>query len=128
MPVDFQASAEQLIASLSIDGYPSIEAAAEAAGMSLRTFQRRLAEVGMTYTGLVSASRLRLAKTWLTESEMPISEIAATLGYSEATNFARVSAPDRYLSSRLSTRNDRSRSIGMGGQLGSEYAKRKRRC
>ena len=88
MPVDFKASAEQLIASLWIDGYPSIEAAAEAAGMSLRTFQRRLAEVGMTYTGLVSASRLRMAKTWLA-SEMPIGEIAATLGYSEATNFAR---------------------------------------
>ena len=29
-----------------------------------------------------------MAKTWLA-SEMPIGEIAATLGYSEATNFAR---------------------------------------
>jgi len=89
MPLDFKASAEQLIASLSIEGYPGIETAAEAAGLSPRTLQRRLAEVGLTYGGLVSASRLRLAKTWLTESEMPVAEIAATLGYSEATNFVR---------------------------------------
>ena len=89
MPLDFKASAEQLIASLSIEGYPGIETAAEAAGLSPRTLQRRLTEVGLTYGGLVSASRLRLAKTWLTESEMPVAEISATLGYSEATNFVR---------------------------------------
>ncbi|MCB1773140.1 MAG: helix-turn-helix domain-containing protein [Gammaproteobacteria bacterium] len=89
MPVDFKTSIEQLISSLSIDGFPSIEVAAEAAGMGSRTLQRRLAELGMTFTGLVSASRLRLAQTWLTESEMPIGEIAATLGYRETTNFIR---------------------------------------
>lgn len=57
--------------------------------MSSRTLQRRLAVVGLSYTGLVSTSRLRLAKYWLTESDMPIAEIATMLGYNEATNFAR---------------------------------------
>lgn len=89
MPADFKASAEHLIQSLLVEGYPGIQTAADAAGMSLRTLQRRLAESGLTYTGLVSASRLRLAKSWLTESAMPIAEIATLLGYNEPTNFAR---------------------------------------
>jgi AraC-like DNA-binding protein len=89
MPADFKTSAEQLIVSLLVDGYPGIETAAEAAGMSSRTLQRRLAEAGATYTGLVAASRFRLARAWLTESDMPVAEIAAVLGYTDASNFAR---------------------------------------
>ena len=89
MPVDLKASVEQLILSLLTDGYPSLETAAVAAGMSPRTLQRRLAGVGLSYAGLVSTVRLRLARSWLTESHMPIAEIAAMLGYNEATNFAR---------------------------------------
>lgn len=89
MPADFENSIEQLVISLLHDGYPSIRNIADASGMSLRTLQRRLAESGLTYTGLVSASRLRLARSWLAETDMPIAEIATLLGYDEPTNFAR---------------------------------------
>jgi AraC-like DNA-binding protein len=89
MPTDFKTSAEELVLGLLGDGYPGIEAAAEAAGMSSRTMQRRLAEAGVTYKGLVSASRLRLARAWLAETDLPVSEIAARLGYNEASNFTR---------------------------------------
>ena len=89
MPVDFETSVEQLVMSLLKDGYPSIKTTADAAGMSVRTLQRRLAESGFSYTGLVSASRLRLARFWLRETDMPIAEIATLLGYDEPTNFAR---------------------------------------
>jgi AraC-like DNA-binding protein len=89
MPADFKTSAEQLIATLLVDGHLGILTTAEAAGMSPRTLQRRLAEAGVSYSGLVAATRLRMAKTWLTKSDLPISEIAATLGYNEASNFAR---------------------------------------
>ena len=89
MPADFAASTEQLVVSLLAGGYPSIHAAAESAGMSSRTLQRRLAEAGMTYSGLVAASRVRLARDWLTESDMPIAEIAVGLGYADVSNFAR---------------------------------------
>jgi AraC-like DNA-binding protein len=89
MPADFQTSIKQLVLSLLNDGYPSIGNIADAAGMSLRTLQRRLAESGLTYTGLVSASRLRLARSWLTETDITIAEISALLGYGEPTNFAR---------------------------------------
>ena len=89
MPMDFRTSAEELIVGLLGDGYPGIQVAAEAAGMSSRTMQRRLAEAGVTYKGLVSSSRLRLAKAWLAESAMPVSEIATRLGYNAAANFTR---------------------------------------
>lgn len=89
MPADFMNSIEQLIVSLVADGYPTIQTAAEAAGMSSRTLQRRLAEAGITYTNLVTVNRIRLARNWLTVSDIPIAEIAATLGYTDASNFAR---------------------------------------
>jgi AraC-like DNA-binding protein len=89
MPTNFRTSVEELILGLLGDGYPGIGATAEAAGMSSRTMQRRLAEAGVTYKELVSASRLRLARAWLAESDLPVHEIAARLGYSEASNFTR---------------------------------------
>lgn len=75
--------------SLLVDGYPSVEVAADAAGMSPRTLQRRLAGAGVTYSDLVAAGRMRLAKTWLTETDMPVASIAAMLAYTEASNFSR---------------------------------------
>ena len=89
MPGDFMASIEQLIVSQISDGYPSIQVVGEAAGMSSRTLQRRLSEAGKTYTGLVTASRMRIAKDWLVFTDMPIAEMAATLGYTDTSNFTR---------------------------------------
>jgi len=89
MPADFKVSIEQLILSLLSDGYPHIETAADLAGMSSRTLQRRLTAAGVTYASLVAASRFRLAREWLTKSDMQIAEIASALGYTAASNFAR---------------------------------------
>ncbi|MCG6966749.1 MAG: helix-turn-helix domain-containing protein [Chromatiaceae bacterium] len=38
---------------------------------------------------MVKQGRMRLATEWLTDSNMPIAEIAAQLGYADAANFAR---------------------------------------
>jgi len=89
MPADFVTSIEQLVVSLLADGYPGVHAAAESANMSSRTLQRRLAEAGVTYTGLVTASRVILARDWLIETDMPIAEIATRLGYMDDSNFTR---------------------------------------
>jgi AraC-like DNA-binding protein len=89
MPVDFRSSVEELIVSLMPDGGPSIRVAAEVAGLSPRTLQRRLAEAGTSYSDLVAVARMRMAKQWLAESSMSINEIAASLGYHKASNFAR---------------------------------------
>jgi AraC-like DNA-binding protein len=89
MPNDFKGSVEQVIVSLMHDECPGIQVAAEVAGLSPRTLQRRLAAAGTSFSDLVSAGRLRAARRWLAESTMPVAEIAARLGYREATNFAR---------------------------------------
>ena len=89
IPADFRSSAERLILSLLSDGYSGIQTAAEAAGMSPRTLQRRLSKAGVTYAEVLTASRLRFAKEWLTTSDMPITEMSSALGYTAASNFAR---------------------------------------
>jgi AraC-like DNA-binding protein len=89
IPTDFRTSAEQLISSLLSEGYPGIQTAAEAAGVSPRTLQRRLADAGVTYAELVAACRCRIAKDWLTRSDLGIAEIAVGLGYTTPSNFTR---------------------------------------
>ena len=106
MPADFVTSIGQLVVSLLADGYPSIHAAAESANMSSRTLQRRLAEGGVTYSGLVTTSRMMLARDWLTNSDMPIAEIAATLGYTDASNFARAFRREIGISPRTIRNNE----------------------
>lgn len=89
MPEGFVDGMEQLIAMLLAEGYPKIDAAAEAAGMNVRTLQRRLRGFGLTYSQMVGAARMRLAAEWLSDSDMPVSEIAILLGYESASNFTR---------------------------------------
>lgn len=89
IPVDFKASLEQLIVALMPDGGPSIRVVAEVAGLTPRTLQRRLADAGMSYSDLLADVRLRMAKQCLAETPMSVTEIAASLGYREASNFAR---------------------------------------
>jgi AraC-like DNA-binding protein len=89
MPSDLVTSVEHMLIALLEYGQPSIDVAAEIAGMSPRTLQRRLAEAGVTYSGLVTSGRMQLARDWLGATDMPVTEIAAALGYTDASNFAR---------------------------------------
>jgi len=57
--------------------------------MSTRTLQRRLANVGVSYSDIVKRTRERLATQWLADTAIPVSEIAASLGYRDPTNFTR---------------------------------------
>jgi AraC-like DNA-binding protein len=54
-----------------------------------RTLRRRLAEEGVTVRGLVSETRRELAQHLLRDTDLPVSEIAALLRYSDVTVFAR---------------------------------------
>jgi AraC-like DNA-binding protein len=89
MPVDFLGSLERLIVTLLRDGYPDLHLAAEGAGMSKRTLQRRLAELGLSYSKSVNQTRLRLAAARLAETDISIAEISDSLGYTDASNFSR---------------------------------------
>ena len=56
-------------------------------GMSERTLARRLESEGHTFSRILDDLRLALARRYLAESEMSISEIAWLMGYSEVANF-----------------------------------------
>jgi AraC-like DNA-binding protein len=90
LPDDFIASIEYLIKTfLIVDGYPDINLAAEAAGMSKRNLQRRLAARGRSYSQMVNGLRIDMAAEWLATSDMAVSEIAYALDYADAANFTR---------------------------------------
>jgi len=66
-----------------------IERAAELAGTSKRTLQRRFAESGTRYSDLLDQARFHAAKRLLRDPDMTVTAIAFRLGYSDSANFAR---------------------------------------
>ena len=70
-------------------GWLSVNEVAELAGASVRTLQRRLDASDCSFSSLVEQARSELASELLRSTSMPISEIAAELGYSNSANFSR---------------------------------------
>jgi AraC-like DNA-binding protein len=56
-------------------------------GMSRRTLARALSAEGATFSEVLEQLRIALAKRYLSERELPISEIAWLLGYGETSSF-----------------------------------------
>lgn len=86
---DFLGSIEQLVRVFLSDKRLGIEHLATLAGLSPRTLQRRLAEVGLDYSELVDRVRFKTAIALLDERGMKLIDIAYELGYSDAANFTR---------------------------------------
>lgn len=89
VPTEFLASARLLVESLLTAGYPEMSTVAEAAGLSVRSFRRRLAECGTTYSAVVARTRITLAEQWLAGGDRSVTEIALALGYTDRSNFTR---------------------------------------
>ena len=89
LPTDFLIAMQQIVEMLLLQGLSKIELAAEVAGMSVRTLQRRLTEAGVSYSQLVNTTRVDIAARWLQTGELSITEIATMLGYTDASNFTR---------------------------------------
>lgn len=62
---------------------------AKALNLSLRSFQRRLKQEGITYKELVADIRRELAVIYIKNSQLSLSEITFLLGFSEPSNFSR---------------------------------------
>jgi AraC-like DNA-binding protein len=89
LPETFIGSIEQLIELQLREGNSRIAAVAEAAGLSARSLQRRLAASGTSFNALLASGRSALARQLLQDSDLPITAIAAELGYTDASNFSR---------------------------------------
>ncbi|WP_082616283.1 AraC family transcriptional regulator [Massilia sp. Root418] len=69
--------------------YPNIEEIARELAVNARTLRRRLEAEGTSYSEILSRHRMQLALSYLKTSDLNNNEIAARLGYSDATNFRR---------------------------------------
>lgn len=68
---------------------PLLENIAERMGMSPRTLQNRLAQHGTTFERVLGETRRNLAERYLRDTDLPLTEIAFLLGFSEQSSFTR---------------------------------------
>ena len=71
------------------EGYPALESIADALKLAPSAIQRELARENLSYKDLVEDVRKDLALVYLQSRELPLSEIAFLLGYSELSAFSR---------------------------------------
>ncbi|KAB8306354.1 AraC family transcriptional regulator [Erwinia endophytica] len=72
-----------------LKGEPVLEEVADKMGMSSWSLQRRLREENLSFTALVDKVRCEMATYYLQQKQLPISEMALLLGYSEVSAFSR---------------------------------------
>jgi len=70
-------------------GIPAQQGIAARMNLSVRSFRRKLAALGLTYLQLLEQTQRRLAIDYLTETSYDIAYISSLLGYSEPSNFIR---------------------------------------
>lgn len=70
-------------------GYPSLDHIAQMLRVMPAIIQRELAEQGLTYKDAVETTRQSLAQMYLDQRQLPLTEIALLLGYSELSAFTR---------------------------------------
>ncbi len=83
------ATAQMLIGLMLEDGVPSAGELAAAAGITLRTLQRRLADEATSFSAVLDAARRDRALTALGDPALKIKHLAADLGFSDQACLTR---------------------------------------
>lgn len=91
-PEDLAAGVERLIALGLLDRRPTIDWVGRRLKLSNRTLQRRLAERGASFEALRRGVLVSRAVALLRGSDLPITQIAYDLGYSDPAHFTRAIA------------------------------------
>ncbi len=65
------------------------DAVADALSMSTRSLHRQLANQGTHWQEIKTQERQRLAKSWLSQTDRPIQQIASACGFEDAKSFSR---------------------------------------
>lgn len=73
----------------SCGSFPKLDEMACQLGLSVRTLQRRLSELGSHYQQIMDDLRSSLAIEFLTHTTLSVDEVGQRLGFSEATNFRK---------------------------------------
>ncbi|WP_082145784.1 AraC family transcriptional regulator [Microvirga massiliensis] len=86
---DFSDDIRRLLRTRLMGARCSAEDLADLLAMGRRTLSRRLKGSGMSYRALANEVRFEIARQLLEDTEVPLGQIAAALGYSEASAFTR---------------------------------------
>lgn len=84
-PTTWQLKVENAVVPLLPHGLADIGKIAAELGVSRRTLARRLAAEGLSFRKVLDRLRFDLAKRYIREQDLPVSEIAWLLGYQEAS-------------------------------------------
>jgi AraC-like DNA-binding protein len=87
--LSFAEQVRRSIYAVTITGTANEASLARLFGLNERTFRRRLEEEGNTLRAILSTVRREWSRHLLSDTELPVSEIAWILGYSDPTVFAR---------------------------------------
>ena len=82
-----RSAVEDTLPQLLPHGKPHASEVARQLGMSTRTLSRKLSTEGVAFAHILDQLRSTLAQDYLSERELPISEIAWLLGYCEVSSF-----------------------------------------
>jgi len=88
-PRDFLGSIETLVSGLLEARHADVTTAADAAAMTVRSLQRRLAECGTSYSAVLDRVRCRTALQLIEQPEVKLIEVALAVGYSDPAHFTR---------------------------------------
>lgn len=69
--------------------FPGVEQVAKQLFMSERTLRRRLKDEETSFQQVLDQVRYQLATEYLTNTQLPVTEVARLVGFSDATNFRR---------------------------------------
>jgi len=86
---NFPASLREVLRVYLGDGHPPVELAAEIAGTSVRSLQRRLRKFDLTYSDILAQVRFDAARHLLHDRNLKVIDAAYALGYSDPAHFAR---------------------------------------
>lgn len=70
-------------------GNVTVEQVAQALGMNMRKLQRTLKEEGTTFLTLLNDTRMDIAKQFIQDRNMDLTEVAFLLGFAELSTFSR---------------------------------------
>ncbi len=87
--LDFTGSLKAALRSHLPAGYPDVLVAAEIAGTSVRTLQRRLMRFGLNYSCLIQQVRFEVASEMLVDPSVKILDVARAVGYEDQSHFTR---------------------------------------
>ena len=89
LPKDFICSLTKVLHSYIHESDLNLKFTAELCGFSKRSLQRKLQESGTNFTNILDSVRYDVASEMLKKSDMKVTDIAHTLGYSDSGHFTR---------------------------------------